>query len=83
MPLDKNEIEEIVKKVVAEMLSISKGIKVEPEKAAPKCGVTWKDDALVLECESTADRDRAKEILEKGDVILKVKPKSEEGTRGR
>jgi hypothetical protein len=81
MPLDKNEIEEIVKKVVAEMLS--KGIKVEPEKAAPKCGVTWKDDALVLECESTADRDRAKEILEKGDVVIKVKPKSEEGTRGK
>lgn len=79
MPLDKNEIEEIVKKVVVEVLS--KGAKVEPLTPVPKCEVTWKDDALVLECQSTADRDRAKEILESGDVILKVKPKSEEDTR--
>lgn len=39
----------------------------------PKCEFKWKDDALVLECQSTGDRDRAKEILEKGDVILKVR----------
>lgn len=80
MPLDKNEIEEIAKKV-AEM--ITKGTEVELQKPAPKCEFKWKDDALVLECQSTADRDRAKEILEKGDVIIKVKPKSEEGTRGK
>jgi hypothetical protein len=66
MPLDENEIEEIAKKV-AEMLN--KGMKLEPQKPFPKCELTWKDDAAVLECESIADRDRAKEILEKGDVI--------------
>jgi len=80
MPLEKDEIQEIAKKVV-EMLG--KDIKAEPEKAAPKCEIKWKDDALVLECQSTADRDRAKEILEKGDVILKIKPKSEEDKGGR
>ena len=80
MALDKDEIEEIVKKVVAEILS--KGVRVEPQKPVPNCGFTWKDDALVLECESTADRDRAKEILDKGDVIIRVKPKGEERTKG-
>ncbi len=80
MALDKDEIEEIVKRVVGEM--ISKGMRVEPQKPAPKCNLTWKEDALVLECESTVDRDRAKEILDKGDVIIKVKPKGEERTKG-
>jgi len=80
MALDKNEIEEIAKRV-AEMLS--EGMRIDPQKPAPKCDFTWKDDALVLECESTADRDRAKEILDKGDVIIKVKPKGEEHARGR
>jgi hypothetical protein len=80
MALDKDEIEEIVKRVVAEI--ITKGMRVEPQKPAPKCNLMWKDDALVLECESTADRDRAKEILDKGDVIIKVKPKGEERTKG-
>ena len=80
MALDKDEIEEIAKRV-AEI--ITKGMRVEPQKPAPKCNLTWKDDALVLECESTADRDRAKEILDKGDVIIKVKPKVEERTKGR
>jgi len=80
MALDKDEIEEIAKKV-AEI--VSKGMRVEPQKPAPKCNLTWKEDALVLECESTADRDRAKEILDKGDVIIKVKPKVEERTKGR
>ena len=79
MALDKDEIEEIAKRV-AEI--VSKGMRVEPQKAAPKCGFTWKDDALVLECESTVDRDRAKEILDKGDVIIKVKPKGEERAKG-
>jgi len=79
MALDKDEIEEIAKRV-AEI--ITKGMRVEPQKPAPKCDLTWKDDALVLECESTADRDRAKEILDKGDVIIKVKPKGEERTKG-
>lgn len=79
MALDKEEIEEIAKRV-AEI--ITKGMRVEPQKPAPKCNLTWKDDALVLECESTADRDRAKEILDKGDVIIKVKPKGEERTKG-
>lgn len=79
MALDKEEIEEIAKRV-AEI--ITKGMRVEPQKPAPKCNLTWKDDALVLECESTADRDRAKEILDKGDVIIKVKPKGEESTKG-
>jgi hypothetical protein len=81
MPLDRNEIEEIVKRVVAEILS--KGMKVEPQKLCPKCDFTWKDDALVLDCESTTDRDRAKEILDKGDVIIKVKAKGEERSKGR
>ena len=80
MALEKDEIEEIAKRV-AEI--ISKGMRVEPQKPAPKCNLTWKDDALVLECESSADRDRAKEILDKGDVIIKVKPKGEERTKGR
>jgi hypothetical protein len=80
MAVSKDEIEEIVRRVVAEM--ISKGMRVEPQKPAPKCNLTWKDDALVLECESTADRDRAKEILDKGEVIIKVKPKVEERTKG-
>lgn len=79
MALDKDEIEEIAKRV-AEI--ITKGVRVEPQKPAPKCELTWKDDALVLECESTADRDRAKEILDKGDVIIRVKPKGEERTKG-
>jgi hypothetical protein len=81
MPVEKNEIEEIVKKVVAEVLA--EGKKLESLKPVPKCEIKWKDDAIILECESTADRDRAKEILEKGDVILKVKPKSEEDMRGK
>ena len=79
MALDKDEIEEIAKRV-AEM--ISNGMRVEPQKPAPKCNLTWKEDALVLECESTVDRDRAKEILDKGNVIIKVKPKGEEHTKG-
>lgn len=79
MALDKDEIEEIAKRV-AEI--ITKGMRVEPQKPAPKCNLTWKNDALVLECESTADRDRAKEILDKEDVIIKVKPKGEERTKG-
>ena len=73
MALEKDEIEEIAKRV-AEM--INKGTIVEPQKPAPKCNFTWKEDGLVLECESTADRDRAKEILDKGDVIIKVKPEN-------
>ena len=68
------------KKRVAEI--ITKGMRVEPQKPAPKCNLTWKEDALVLECESTGDRDRAKEILDKGDVIIRVKPKGEERTKG-
>jgi len=80
MALDKNEIEEIAKRV-AEILS--KGMRVEPHKPVPKCDFTWKDDALVLDCESTTDRDRAKEILDKGDVIIKVKAKGEERSKGR
>ena len=80
MALEKDEIEEIAKRV-AEI--VSKGMRVEPQKPAPKCNLTWKEDALVLECESTADRDRAKEILDKGDVIIKVKPNDEERTKGR
>lgn len=80
MALDKNEIEEIAKRV-AEILT--KGMKLEPQEPAPRCDFAWKDDALVLECESTADRDRAKEILDKGDVIIKVKPKGEERTKGK
>ena len=80
MALDKNEIEEIAKRV-AEILS--EGIRLEAQKPVPKCDLTWKDDALVLECESTADRDRAKEILDKGDVIIKVKPEGEERTKGK
>ena len=79
MALDKDEIEEIAKRV-AEI--ITKGMRVEPQKPAPKCILTWKEDALVLECESTVDRDRAKEILDKGDVIIRVKPKSEERAKG-
>jgi len=78
MALEKDEIEEIAKRV-AEI--ITKGMRVEPQKPAPKCDLTWKDDALVLECESTVDRDRAKEILDKGDVIIRVKPKGEERTK--
>ena len=77
MALDKSEIEEIVKKVVAEMAD--EGKKLKP---TPRCEIKWKDDALVLECQSKTDRDRAKEILEKGDVIIKVKPKDEEDTKG-
>lgn len=80
MPLDKNEIEEIAKRV-AEMITQRRD--VELEKPAPRCEFKWKDDALVLECQSTADRDRAQEILEKGDVVIRVKPKSEEDTRGK
>ena len=80
MALDKDEIEEIAKRV-AEI--ITKGMRVEPQKPAPTCDLTWKDDALVLECESIADRDRAKEILDKGDVIIKVKIKDEERPKGR
>ena len=80
MALDKNEIEEIAKRV-AEILS--KGMKVEPQKPAPKCEHTWTDGALILECESTEDRDRAKEILDKGDVIIRVKAKGEERSKGR
>jgi len=80
MALEKKEIEEIAKKV-AEMLS--ENMKVEPQKPAPNCELRWKDDALVLECESEADRDRAKDILEKGDVIIKVKPKDEKEGKGR
>ncbi len=48
-----------------------------------KCEFVWKDDALVLECESEKDRDRAKDILDKGDVIIKVKPRDEEPQKGR
>lgn len=39
----------------------------------PNCTPTWTDTDLVLICDTPADRDRAKEILEKGDVILKVR----------
>jgi len=79
MALEKDEIEEIVKRI-AEI--ITKDMRVEPQKPAPKCNFTWKEDALVLECESTVDRDQAKEILDKGDVIIKVKPKGEERAKG-
>ena len=37
----------------------------------------WKDNSLVLECETEEDRDKAKDILNKGEVIIKVKPKDE------
>lgn len=69
------EIAQIAKKV-AEMLA--KGMKRGPEKPTPRCEFKWEDDALVLECESPADRDRAKDILEKGDVRIRVKPRDEE-----
>ena len=75
MALEENEIDEIAKKVAEKL---SKGMRVEPQKPVPKCELKWKDDALILECESTADRDRAKDILDKGDVIIKIRPRDEE-----
>lgn len=80
MALTKEEIEAIVKKTVEKAI---KDMKVDSQKPAPKCEFTWKDDALVLECESEKDRDRAKDILDKGDVIIKVKPRNEEPQKGR
>ncbi len=78
--LTKEELAEIAKQA-AEI--VVKGMKVDSQKPAPKCEFAWKDDALVLECESEKDRDRAKDILDKGDVIIKVKPRGEEPQKGR
>ena len=80
MALTKEEIETIAKKA-AEI--VIKGMREDPHKPAPKCEFAWKDNALVLECESEKDRDRAKDILDKGDVIIKVKPRGEEPQKGR
>jgi hypothetical protein len=80
MALTKEEIEAIVKKTVEKVI---KDMKVDSQKPAPKCEFAWKDDALVLECDSEKDRDRAKDILDKGDVIIKVKPRNEEPQKGR
>ncbi|TEU01883.1 MAG: hypothetical protein E3J24_07405 [Dehalococcoidia bacterium] len=75
MPLGEKEIEEIAKKVAEKL---NKGLNAEQQKPAPKCGFRWQENALILECESEADRNRAKEILETGDVLIKVTPKDEE-----
>ena len=74
MALDKKEIEEIAKRV-AEIINEG-GMKLD-QKPEPKCEFMWKDNNLILECETEADRDKAKDILNKGDVIIKVKPKDE------
>jgi len=75
MPLGENDIDEIAKRV-AERLG--KGLNIESQKPAPSCEFKWREDALILECETPADRDRAKEILDSGDVVIKVKPSDEE-----
>ncbi len=80
MALTKDEIEAIAKKA-AEI--VVKGMRDDPQKPAPKCEFVWEDDALVLECESEKDRDRAKDILDKGDVIIKVRPQNEKPQKGR
>jgi hypothetical protein len=49
----------------------------------PRCQRLAKDDDLILECETEEDRDKAKDILNKGEVIIKVKPKSEEQRKGK
>lgn len=81
MARDENEVDEIARRVV-QMLT-NQGMKVEPQKPEPKCELKWEDDALVLECESSSDRDLAKDILDKGDVIIKVIPKDEKQRKSR
>ena len=74
MALENEDIEKIAK-LVAEKLGKSMKLDQKPE---PKCEFKWKDDSLILECETEEDRDKAKDILSKGEVTIKVKPKSEE-----
>ena len=80
MALSEEEINEIAKKVAEKL---RKSMQVEPQKPEPKCEFKWEDDTLILECDSTADRERAKDILDKGDVVIKVKPKEGEQRKGR
>jgi len=73
MALENEDIEKIAK-LVAEKLGKSMKLDQKPE---PKCEFKWQDNSLVLECETEGDRDKAKDILNKGEVIIKVKPKDE------
>jgi hypothetical protein len=80
MALEKGEIEAIAK-LVAEQLKAD--MKAEQQKREPKCDFKWKEDGLILECETPEDRDQAREILNKGDVVIKIKPKGEAQKKGK